>query len=131
MEKVCQAENSAACIVGKKMKAHGVDAGIKAFKNMKQAEAGKYVFKENEFNSLGYAFLYVEKTDEAIAVLKLNVHEYPDSWNCYDSLGEAYMVAKKYNEAVKNYELAVSMNPESTNSKEMLDKLQTMLAEKN
>jgi len=131
MKKVCKEENSAACIVGNKMKANGVEAGMKAFKKMKHAEAGEYVFKENEFNSLGYAFLYVEMTDEAIAVLKLNVHEYPDSWNCYDSLGEAYMVAKKYDEAVKNYETAVNMNPESTHSKEQLDKLQTMLADKN
>jgi beta-lactamase regulating signal transducer with metallopeptidase domain len=131
MKKVCKAENSAACVVGTKMKENGLEAGIKAFKKMKQAEEGTYIFKEAEFNSLGYAFLYVEMTDEAIAVLKLNVHEYPDSWNCYDSLGEAYMVAKKYDEAVKYYELAVNMNPESTNSKEQLDKLQTMLADKN
>jgi beta-lactamase regulating signal transducer with metallopeptidase domain len=129
-EAVCKNENSAACIMGNKMKAHGVDAGIQAFKKMKQAPEGKFVFKEKEFNSLGYAFLYVEKTDEAIAVLKLNVKQYPDSWNCYDSLGEAYMVAKKYDQAVKYYQLAVNMNPESTHSKEQLDKLQTMLADK-
>ena len=129
-ESVCQAENSAACIVGNKMKAHGVEAGLKAFQKMKQAEEGKYIFKEKEFNSLGYAFLYVEKTDEAIAVLKLNVKEYPDSWNCYDSLGEAYMVAKEYDKAVKYYETAVNMNPESTHSKEQLQRLQTMLADK-
>ena len=98
---------------------------------MKHAEEGTYIFKEKEFNSLGYAFLYVEMTDEAIAVLEINVHEYPDSWNCYDSLGEAFTVAKKYDEAVKNYELAVSMNPESEHSQQQLQKLQTMLADKN
>ena len=129
-ETVCKAENSAACIVGSKMKNHGVEAGIKAFKKMRHAEEGTYIFKEKEFNSLGYAFLYVEMTDEAIAVLKINVHEYPDSWNCYDSLGEAFTVAKKYDEAVKNYELAVSMNPDSEHSQQQLQKLQTMLAEK-
>jgi beta-lactamase regulating signal transducer with metallopeptidase domain len=129
-KKVCSNENSAACIVGNKMKKHGVEAGMKAFKKMKQAEPGTYIFKEPEFNSLGYAFLYVEKTDEAIAVLKLNVKQYPDSWNCYDSLGEAYMVAKKYDKAVKYYELAVNMNPESEHSKQQLQKLQTMLADK-
>lgn len=130
-KKVCHAENSAACIVGTKMKKHGVEAGLKAFQKMKRAEKGKYIFKEGEFNALGYAFLYVEKTDEAIAVFKLNVKEYADSWNCYDSLGEAYMVAKKYDKAVEYYELAVSMNPESERSREQLDKLQTLLAGKN
>ena len=127
---ICQADNSAACIVGKKMKKGGVEAGLKAFQKMKSAEEGTYVFKEKEFNSLGYAFLYVEATDEAIAVLELNVKEYPDSWNCHDSLGEAYMVAKQYDKATKHYELAVNMNPESEHSKEQLQKLQTILAEK-
>jgi beta-lactamase regulating signal transducer with metallopeptidase domain len=130
-KKVCENENSAACIVGNKMKKHGAEVGYDVFKKLKQAPEGEYVFKEHEFNSLGYAFLYVEMTDEAIAVLKINVKQYPDSWNCYDSLGEAYTVAKKYDEAVKYYELAVNMNPESTHSKEQLDKLQTMLADKN
>jgi len=128
LKKVCTAENSAACIVGKKMKAHGVEAGLKAFQKMQQAEEGKYVFKEKEFNSLGYVFLYVEKTDEAIAVLELNVKQYPDSWNCYDSLGEAYMVARYYDKAAANYQLAVNMNPESQHSKDQLEKLQTLLA---
>ncbi len=130
-ETVCKAENSAACIVGTKIKKHGVEAGLEAFNKLKQAEEGMYVFKEKEFNSLGYAFLYVEKTDEAIAVLKLNVKEYPESWNCYDSLGEAYLVAKKYDKAAKYYEVAVDMNPESEHSKEQLQKIQTMLADKN
>jgi beta-lactamase regulating signal transducer with metallopeptidase domain len=127
-EKVCENENSAACIVGSKMKKYGAEAGIKAFKNLKQAEEGKYVFKEKEFNALGYAFLYVEKTEEAITVLKINVHEYPESWNCYDSLGEAYMAAKSYDKAAKSYQTAVDMNPESTHSKEQLEKCRTMIA---
>lgn len=128
MKKVCESENSAACIVGRKMKAYGVEAGLKAFQKMKNAEAGKYVFDEKQFNSLGYAFLYVEKTDEAIAVLELNVKQYPDSWNCYDSLGEAYMAAKQYDQAQKYYTLAVNMNPESDHSKQQLEKLQVLLA---
>jgi beta-lactamase regulating signal transducer with metallopeptidase domain len=128
---VCKAENSAACIVGKKMKKGGVDAGLKAFQALKDAPDGKFVFKEKEFNSLGYAFLYLEKTDEAIAVFKLNVKEYPDSWNCYDSLGEAYMVAKKYDDSLKYYEIAVNKNPESEHSRQQIEKLRTMLAERN
>jgi beta-lactamase regulating signal transducer with metallopeptidase domain len=128
-EKICQAENSAACIVGTKIKKHGTKAGLRAFKKMKKAEEGKYIFEEKEFNSLGYAFLFVEKTEEAIAVLKLNVQEYPDSWNCYDSLGEAYMVAKKYDKAAEYYQVAVDMNPESEHSKEQLQKVQTLLAD--
>lgn len=127
-EKVCSTENSAACIVGKKIKAHGVEAGLAKFVKLKKAEAGKFVFDEKEFNSLGYAFLYVEKLDEAIAVLTLNTQEYPESWNTYDSLGEAHMAAKNYNKAIEYYEIAVKMNPESEHSVAQLDKLRTMVA---
>ena len=129
-EKICYAENSAACIVGTKMKKYGVEAGLSKFAKLKGAEEGKFVFKEKEFNSLGYAFLYVEKMDEAVAVLQLNVKEYPESWNTYDSLGEAYMVAKKYDKAVENYEIAVEMNPEGDHSKDQLQKLRTLIAER-
>ncbi|MDH3216233.1 MAG: hypothetical protein OEN01_08070 [Candidatus Krumholzibacteria bacterium] len=128
-EKVCSTENSAACIVGTKIKKNGVDAALAKFAKLKETEEGKYVFEEKQFNSLGYAFLYVEKFDEAIAVFQLNVKEYSKSWNVYDSLGEAYMVAKKYEKAIENYEIAVKMNPESDHSKTQLEKLRTLVAD--
>lgn len=128
-ERVCYSDNSAACIVGTKIKNHGIEAGLAKFAKLKQAEEGEYNFVEKEFNSLGYAFLYVEKTDEAVAVLELNVKEYPESWNTYDSLGEAYMVAKKYDSAIESYEVAVKMNPENEHSLSQLNKLRTMVAE--
>jgi beta-lactamase regulating signal transducer with metallopeptidase domain len=127
-ERVCVADNSAACIVGTKMQKYGVEAGLSKFAKLKAAEEGKFVFDEKQFNSLGYAFLYVEQVNEAIAVLELNVREYPESWNTYDSLGEAYMVAKNYDKAIELYEVAVTMNPESEHSISQLNKLRTMVA---
>ena len=130
-EKVCYAENSAACIVGTKIKKAGVEAGLAKFTKLQKAEEGTYVFKEKEFNNLGYAFLYVEKMDEAIAVLTLNTEQYPESWNTFDSLGEAFMVAKQYHKSIEQYEVAVKMNPESEHSVAQLNKLRTMVADAN
>jgi beta-lactamase regulating signal transducer with metallopeptidase domain len=127
-EKVCANENSAACKVGTIMKKKGVEAGVQAYYKMKKADDGEYVFKEKEFNALGYVFLYYEKTDAAIAVFELNVKAYPESWNVYDSLGEAYMVAKRYDESIKYYETALKLNPESEHSQEQLQKLRTMVS---
>lgn len=127
-ERVCAEDNSAACVLGTKIAKYGVEAGIDMAKKLKQADEGKYVFNEKDFNNLGYAFLYVEKFDEAIAVLQMNLKLYPDSWNTYDSLGEAFMAAKKYDKAIELYETAVAMNPESEHSKAQLDKLRTMVA---
>lgn len=128
-DKVCYADNSAACVVGKTMKAHGVEAGLTEYASLKAAEEGKYAFKEKAFNNLGYAFLYVEKIDAAIAVLKINNDAFPDSWNTYDSLAEVYTLANQYKKAIKLYEVAVKMNPEGEHSKAQLDKLLTMVAE--
>jgi beta-lactamase regulating signal transducer with metallopeptidase domain len=123
-EKICANENSAACYVAKTMKKKGPDAGVEAFYKMKQAEDGKWVFKEKEFNALGYVFLHYQKTDEAIAVFELNVKEYPESWNVYDSLGEAYMVAERYDESKKYYEKALAMNPDAESAKKALATLE-------
>ena len=127
-ERVCYTENSAACIVGTKMKKYGAEAGLAKFDKLKAAEEGKFVFAEKEFNSLGYAFLYVDKTDEAITILSLNLREYPDSWNTYDSLAEAHTQAKNYEKAIELYEVAVKMNPESEHTVAQLNKLRTMVA---
>ena len=129
MEKICAQENSAACKVGKIIKTKGPEAGIKAFYKMKAAEDGQYVFKEAQFNALGYAFLYNGAIKEAVAVFELNVKEYPESWNVYDSLGEAHMVAKRYDEAEKYYKKALALNPDSESSQHALQKLQTMYSE--
>jgi len=127
LSKVCENENSAACITFKAMKHDGIDVGVKKFYKMKEAGADKYTFDEKEFNSVGYAFLYYKKVDHAIAIFELNVKEYPKSWNVYDSLGEAYMAAERYDESIKNYQMALNLNPESEHSQKQLDKLQTLV----
>ncbi|HEV8366551.1 MAG TPA: alpha/beta hydrolase-fold protein [Pyrinomonadaceae bacterium] len=45
---------------------------------------------EQLINQLGYQFLGNGKSEEAIAVFKLNIERYPMSANVYDSLAEAY-----------------------------------------
>jgi len=125
-EKICTQEGSAACKVGTIMKKKGIDSGVKAFYKIQKADDDKYYFKESEFNTLGYMFLFHGKTDEAITVFKLNVKEYPDSWNVYDSLGEAYLAAKKLDKAKKYYSTALEMNPESASSQKALQKIKSI-----
>ncbi len=122
-EKLMASENSAAAKVGMAMKEKGVEAGLKTFMELKEKKSDTVYFKEAEFNSLGYVFLFNKMTDEAIAVFELNVKEYPDSWNVYDSLGEALFAAGKVEKAVKNYETALKINPDSKSSAQMLEKI--------
>jgi beta-lactamase regulating signal transducer with metallopeptidase domain len=128
-EKICSQEGSAACEVASIIKQKGPDAGVKAFYKLKKADSDEYYFKESEFNTLGYMFLYHGKMDEAITVFQLNVKEYPDSWNVYDSLGEAYLAAKKLDKAEKYYSTALQMNPKSESSQKALKKIQSIQKE--
>ncbi|MBN2071393.1 MAG: tetratricopeptide repeat protein [Candidatus Krumholzibacteriota bacterium] len=123
-EKISADENSAAAIVGKAIKKKGLENGIKVFQKLKSDGQENIYFKEGEFNTLGYVFLYHEKPDEAIGVFKLNVEEYPDSWNTYDSLGEAYLASGNIEKAKKYYQKSLQINPENKNGQMVLQKIQ-------
>jgi predicted Zn-dependent protease len=72
----------------------GEDA-VRLYRTLKAQQPPAYTFLEDDINRLGYALLARDRTDDAIAILALNVEEHPDSWNAYDSLGEAYGTAGK------------------------------------
>ena len=122
-KKISENENSAAVIVAKMLKEHGPGAGARVVEKIKKSGSDKYYFKEEEFNTLGYLFLNHENVKEAVEVFKINVEEYPDSWNVYDSLGEAYLVAGKLDKARKLYKKSMVLNPENENGEKMLAKL--------
>jgi cytochrome c-type biogenesis protein CcmH/NrfG len=68
--------------------------------------------------------LYDKKDAKAaIEVLKLNIEQFPKSFNVWDSLGEAYYNAGNLEEAVKNYEKSLQLNPDSKDGKRMLEKI--------
>jgi tetratricopeptide (TPR) repeat protein len=82
-----------------------------------------YPLDEFEMNDMGYSYLTNGKTEEAIALFKINVEHFPESWNVYDSLGEAYMEAGETDLAIKNYAKSVELNPESEGGIERLKEL--------
>jgi carboxyl-terminal processing protease len=82
-----------------------------------------YYVVEGQVNRLGYKYLNEEKVLEAIEVFKINVKEFPESWNVYDSLGEAYMVNGDKELAIKNYEKSVELNPNNRGGINALKKL--------
>lgn len=94
-------------------------AAVPAFKTRKK----EYYLSEGEINNLGYRYLQVNKTKEAIEVFKLNVAEFPDSWNVYDSLGEAYLNDGQTALAIANYEKSVGLNPRNAAGEEVVRRL--------
>lgn len=99
----------------------GVNAGLAKYKELKANDT--YALREPEMNQIGYRLLQNGKTKEAIEVFKINVAEFPESWNTYDSLGEGYMMDGQKEKAIENYEKSIEMNPENDNGKQMLAKI--------
>jgi tetratricopeptide (TPR) repeat protein len=110
-------------VLAKTYQAKGLDAAFAQYRDIKAHEAEKYSLSEAELNLLGYQLLGAGKTDDAIAVFKLNVEAFPQGFNTYDSLGEAYMAAGKNEDAVKNYAKSLELNPGNRNALDQLNKL--------
>jgi predicted alpha/beta superfamily hydrolase len=68
---------------------------------------------ENLINQIGYQYLFVSKSDEAIATFKTNVERYPMSANVYDSLAEAYEKGGRVDLAAPLYEKASSLGEQN------------------
>lgn len=89
-----------------------------------QDNKGSFVMTESQVNNVGYVLLYsAKRVPEAIAVLKMNTEDFPESSNTYDSLGEAYGVDGNKDLAIKNYEKSVELNPGNENGIAALKKL--------
>lgn len=96
---------------------------IALYKDLKANSPDKYNFKESQLNTLGYQLLQIGRTKDAIEIFKLNIEQFPNSFNVYDSMGEAYMIDKNKELAVKNYEKSLELNPKNKNAEEMIKKL--------
>ena len=103
----------------------GLRTAMEAYPELKEKKKTVYTYplNEGEMNLMGYSYLTDGKIDEAITLFKINVENFPDSWNCYDSLGEAYMNAGKTDLAIKNYEKSVKLNPDNEGGIEILKEL--------
>jgi hypothetical protein len=83
----------------------------------------EYNFKETQLNILGYQLLQVGMNKQAIEIFKLNVEQFPDSFNVYDSLAEGYMTAGDNKNAIKYYKKSLKLNPNNDNAKKMLEQI--------
>ena len=92
-----------------------------------RAQAMK-IATEVDVNALGYQLLGQKKTDEAIAMFRKNVKDYPNSWNVYDSLGEGLAAKGDTKAAVENYTKAMSMTTDPVQKKRIQDILAKMKA---
>lgn len=100
----------------------GFDQATKAYQQLKSHDPAFHL-DERELNQWAYALLAKGKKQEALAMFKLNVVLYPESFNTYDSLAEIYEDLGDKALATKNYRKSLELNPKNDNAAEHLKKL--------
>ena len=116
---------SAADVLETVLDEENLESATATYHEMLAQRGEKYFFDENQINALGYRLIGQDRLDEAIAVFRINVELFPDSWNPHDSLGEAYMVAGQRDLAIASYQRSLELNPENTNGLAMLERLRS------
>lgn len=81
------------------------------------------IFNENEINLWGYSLINQQKLKEALAVFKLNVHLFPQSYNTYDSLAEGYWYLGDYAKAINGYKKVIELQPNNDYAQGQIKKL--------
>jgi len=78
---------------------------------------------ESMVNDLSYTYLFFKRYDESLYLFKLNVINYPESYNAYDSMGDYYDSKGDKANAIDNYKKSLSIK-EVLYTREKLERLQ-------
>ena len=95
------------------MPAHDIQETIAHYRTLRETYYGgfTYDFQEPTLRTFAGQLLSEGKPDDAIAVFKLNLEFYPDSWLSYFSMGNAYASQQQKDLAIENIEKALEINP--------------------
>jgi tetratricopeptide (TPR) repeat protein len=105
----------------------GVDEAVAYYHRRRGQDSSALLFTEPQMNRMGYAYLNRGQVKEALAVFRLNIEAYPESFNVYDSYAEALMADHQYELAVQNYTRSVDLNPRNDRGRKKLAELQLLL----
>lgn len=111
--------------IGKVMLNEGVDKAVQRYKEITTTRDENYIIHEQELNQLGYQLIWIDKTAEAVAVLRLNMEEYPKSANTYDSYGDALLAHGDSLNALVEFKKAFSMNSTFTETDKKIKELES------
>ena len=99
----------------------GNDLAASTYADLKTNHPDAYNFDEEQLNLLGYYFMNNNQPEKAEFVLKMNMEEFPASWNVYDSYGEALLMLGREKEAIGHYTTSVKMNPGNEGGVQILE----------
>ena len=80
-------------------------------------ETPDFSLDQNAINNWAYRLMTDRHWPEAIALMKLNAQNYPDSGSAYFNLGEAYRMAGQKQAAAESYRKALEKDPGDAESR--------------
>jgi pimeloyl-ACP methyl ester carboxylesterase len=111
------------------LRTQGVAEAVDYFNARHKQNPEVTFFEEAALNGMGYGYLFQGKLEEAIALFKLNVEAYPESFNTYDSLGEALLAAGDREGAEANYRKSLELNPGNDNAVQVLESMGVVIGD--
>jgi len=108
-------------LIRKEADTKGPEAAVSLYNELKKTKTD-YDFSEGVLNTLGYSYIQTN-LPVALALLKLNVAQFPESSNVYDSYGEALLKNNQKELAIENYKKSVELNPGNTGGIKALEQL--------
>ena len=113
--------------ISKKLKSiidsKGIEDIAAIYTEFKKNQSEKYDFSESHLNQLGYYYMGKDDLTKAIAIFKLNVEAFPNSFVVHDSYGEALLKQGDREQAIESYKKSVKLNPDNENGIKVLNEL--------
>jgi len=106
--------------MGKEVARGGVEHAIAQYRKWKAEASPDLIINEGELNMLGYELLWAGRVDDAVAMLRLVMEEYPGSANAYDSYGDALLAKGDTASALVNFKKCYAMDSTFTATKEKM-----------
>jgi len=108
------------CIVASALErladAKSPDALVVLLRQIHEELPSSRAVSEQAVNTLGYQLFRKQQTAQAIAVLRLNTEEFPESANTWDSLGEILLKSGNMQDGVASYKKALQVDPRYPNA---------------
>lgn len=91
-----------------------IDSALTFYKAVKKDSLKNYIISKDELKILGYNFLSLNKTNEAILIFKTLISDYPDFLDAFIGLGDTYRNDNNIGLALKSYKQALNIDPKNS-----------------
>ena len=112
---------SVAYVLGNAIQNNSLAAALNQYEKIKKQPA--YDLNEADINQMGYNLIGVRKIKEALALMNINVIQFPRSANAWDSRAELYMLNGEKAQAIRDYKKSLELDPFSMNAVRKLNEL--------